>query len=474
MAMKLYRHQLDALELAKCGNIALFHDCGTGKTLTALHIITHFKAMGQGPALVVCPLSIIEAAWIEDCKRFTPELTIVSLWHKPSTHKRKNQLRTLAEDHDIYVANYETFKSLYPHICAKGFGVVFVDESSKMKNPKSQITQALLSLAGIKCRSSKYKTDEIIPCRYPLSGTPAPNKQSEYWAQVKFVTGPGYKCFNDNFYAFRNRYFHAIPLGMTGQKMFKFRESMLTEFMNAMNPVTHIVCKSDVLDLPLQVHQIRKIYLSSSERKAYDTLKRDMILRHGNDTVLAQTALTEIMKLRQLTSGFAYGEDGATVQVGKSKLTELKALLDEIGNNQVIIWANFKAEIALLFKELVDCDALWSGSHDRNKTIRDFQNGNTQYLIANPQSAAHGLTFTNCNYAIYYSLNYSYELQKQSQDRIHRIGQDNKCTYYYFIADNTIDEIVYKAVQQKSDLSRTVLSYLRTGTYATERRLQTA
>ena len=472
--MKLYKHQLDALKLARCGNVALFHDCGTGKTLTALHIIKHWKMKGEGPALVVCPLSIIEAAWIEDCKKFTPYLDIVSLWHKPSTHKRKCQLRTLAEDHDIYVANFETFKSLYPEICEKGFGVLIVDESSKMKNPKSQITKALLSLTGIKFRKSPYKTDAEIPNRYVLSGTPAPNDESEYWAQVKFITGPGYNCFNDNFYAFRSRYFVSIPLGLTGQKMFKFRKPMQQELMDAMKPVTHIVRKEDALDLPDQVHEIRKIYLNTKERAAYDTLKRDMILRYGTDTVLAETALTEIMKLRQLTSGFAYGEDGVTIQTGKSKLTELKALLDELGNHQVIIWANFKAEIALLFKELGDCDALWSGSHDRNKTIKDFQNGNTQYLIANPQSAAHGLTFTNCCYAIYYSLNYSYEYHKQSQDRIHRIGQDNKCTYYYFIADDTIDEVIYQAVQQKSELSRTVLSYLRTSTYAKERRLQTA
>ena len=60
--MKAYRHQQDAVVRARDGNLALFHDCGTGKTFTALHIIKHWMAKGHAPALVVCPLSIIDAA----------------------------------------------------------------------------------------------------------------------------------------------------------------------------------------------------------------------------------------------------------------------------------------------------------------------------------------------------------------------------------------------------------------------------
>jgi hypothetical protein len=39
----LYRHQIEAIDRAKHGNLALFHECGTGKTLTALHIIATGK-----------------------------------------------------------------------------------------------------------------------------------------------------------------------------------------------------------------------------------------------------------------------------------------------------------------------------------------------------------------------------------------------------------------------------------------------
>jgi len=304
-----------------------------------------------------------------------------------------------------------------------------------------------------------------------LSGTPAPNDESEYWAQVKMIDGVGNLVFNDNFYAFRNRYFYAIPLGCTGIKKWLFKKDMYAEFKDKIAQVAQVVRKQDCLDLPEQIHEIREVTLSNDEQAAYNRLKKDLVLKFSDETILASTALTEIMKLRQLTSGFCYGTGGFSHVIGKSKLNELKTLLEEIGNHQVIIWCNFKYEIQLLLRELGNhTTALWSGTVDKDRTIKTFQEGYyyekdeqpfpVQYLIANPQSAAHGLSFTNCSYAIYFSMNYSYELQKQSEDRIHRIGQDNKCTYYYLVAKNTVDKTIYNTVRSKSDLSKQILDYL--------------
>jgi len=106
--MKFFAHQLEALERGKQGNLALWHEPGCGKTAVALKLIEHFG----GPALVVCPLSIIESAWLADCKKFTPNLKTVSLWDR-SAEKRRERLEEKA---DIYVVNYETFKSLYNYL----------------------------------------------------------------------------------------------------------------------------------------------------------------------------------------------------------------------------------------------------------------------------------------------------------------------------------------------------------------------
>ena len=461
--MKLFAHQTEAVRRGKMNNLALFHSCGTGKTLTGIELIKYWKLMkmySKFSALVVCPLSIVNDAWLGDCAKFAPDLDVVSLWSKKPTER----LRRLEEDHDVYIANYETFKSLWPYIYEKHFDVLIVDESSKMKNPKSQITRSILAFAGIVMRSKKskvkYRADQIIPHRYVLSGTPAPNSEEEYWSQVKFITGSGDKLFNDNFYVFRSRYFYSIPVGNL-QKIWKFRKQTLEEFQNKIATVAHVVSKADAVDLPEQVHEIREVILSGVEQKAYDDLKTELVLRFEDETVLATTSLVEVMKLRQLTSGFCYGEEG-THNIGCSKLKETDSLLEEIGGHQVIIWANFKEEIRLLLELLGrDAMALWSLTVNRDTVIKGFKAGDFQYLIANPQSAAHGLTFTNCNYAIYFSQNYSYEMQKQSEDRIHRIGQDNKCTYYHLIAKGTVDRMIHNTVKSKGDVSRATLEFLK-------------
>jgi SNF2 family DNA or RNA helicase len=95
---------------------------------------------------------------------------------------------------------------------------------------------------------------------------------------------------------------------------------------------------------------------------------------------------------------------------------------------------------------------LTSKTKNREQIISDFKNNKIKLLFAHPKLLGHGLTFTNCNYNIYYSLSFSYEEFKQSQDRIHRIGQDNKCTYIILQCKNTIDEKIYKCLQNKKNI----------------------
>ena len=453
--MKLFAHQERGIELAKHGNVAMFWSCGVGKTCAALHIIQHWLRLEGGRALVVSPLSIIDAAWLADASKFTPDLRIASLWSKDPAKR----LESLNGSADVHVINFEGLRTMYSVLAAQKYTVLVVDESSKMKNWRSQITRALLSFAGVAFKGSPYRTDHVIPHRYCLSGTPAPNGEEEYWSQIQFVA-PN-QVFSANYYAFRGRYFAAQPMRF-GAKSFKkwiFRGDRKLEFMQRMKVVADVVRKEDAVDLPDQVHEVRQVTLAEGEAEAYRSMKKTLACQLSETQIVAPTVMAEIMKLRQITSGFAYGE-GQAIHIGRSKLDELLEVLEEVGQSQVLIWANFIEEISFLAKTL-KAPALYSQTVDREQAIKDFQEGRSQYLIANPQSAGHGLTFVNCSYCVYFSLNYSLELWQQSQDRIHRIGQTNNCTYFYLLAKGTIDEVIYAALQQKRDLSEAVLSYLR-------------
>ena len=81
-----YKHQTKAFERGKKSNCILAHDPGCGKTVVALDLIAYWKEggefFGQAPALVVAPLSILEAAWMDDVKKFHPKLKDTPYHHR--------------------------------------------------------------------------------------------------------------------------------------------------------------------------------------------------------------------------------------------------------------------------------------------------------------------------------------------------------------------------------------------------------
>ena len=64
---------------------------------------------------------------------------------------------------------------------------------------------------------------------------------------------------------------------------------------------------------------------------------------------------------------------------------------------------------------------------------------------------------TAANTVIYYSNNYDLEKRLQSEDRAHRIGQNNKVTYIDIVCKDTVDEKIVKALRNKLNLAQTVL-----------------
>lgn len=462
----LYRHQEDAVSFAIKNNAkcAIFHEPGLGKTRTCLEIFKHYKAKEPHlRLLVVCPLSLINSAWGEDIKKFT------SFSYLPF----KTLKNTLP---DILIINYEALISikyilpLQKLIQGRSFMCV-LDESARLKNHKSLTARELLGLS----RYFKY--------RLIASGCPFPNSELELWAQINFIQ-PG--VLHSSFYAFRNTYFHLERNGQTyaasGKIMtrdvmrqilshgwrYSITEEKRKELMDTIEPFTHWVKKKDALDLPEKIDQVREVKLNRFEQEAYTQMRDYLVAEIKGKEIVAQVALTKLMKLRQATSGFFYAEDGKTVVIGSnpSKLKELMEIIEELGREPVIIWANFKQEIQAILARLryvygQDCAVtLYSDTDDRDDALTKFKTGQARFIIAHPASMAHGVTLTNCSTQIFYSISYSYEQYMQARDRIHRISQNKTCLYIHLIAKDTIDEQILAVVQKKQSIQDVVYQIL--------------
>lgn len=450
MNSPLYNHQSNAIERAikEGSSFAFFHDPGTGKTRTCLDLFKHYrKAEPDLKLLVICPLSLINAAWGNDIEKFT------SFSYSP--------FKTLRGDiPDIIGVNYEYFisKKRLPQIVelARNYKFMCVlDESCRLQNFKSLTTKTLLSVKDY----FKYK----IVC----TGTPFSNSELELWGQLRFIND----VFPKSFFAFRNTWFHlerngqvykgqsaqnkgVMKILMSSGWKYAITEKKREALIASIAHCTDWVKKKDALDLPDKITEIRDVFLSPAERKAYKDMKKHLIAEIKGNPITAQVALAKYMKLRQATSGFMYNENGETCHIGNSKLNELKNTLTELGNQQVIIWVQFHAEETAI-KQLLEKKSytyLTANQKHKDDAVNLFKNNKVQYMIAHAKSAGHGLTFTNCSTAIFYGLDYSYKSHIQAKDRIHRIGQKNKCLYIYLLANNTIDHDILKVLEGKQSL----------------------
>lgn len=440
--MKLYQHQLDgAAFIVDKKRCALFFEMGCGKSATTISAIDYLHAAGEvRRVLVVCPLAIIDAAWRKDVKTFAPHLPIASYHDRPSDRF----------DHaTIGIINFESFRIRCKHI--KPPDMLVIDESSRMKDPQSQISKALREFSQ--------------RCKYVvlLSGTPAPNDALEYWAQL-YAINP--KVLGESYYAFRFRYGKAQDLyAAGGRKVQKWASDpdKVPAMLDRIGKVAMTLRKVDCLDLPDKVDEVVDVTLSAEERRAYETMRDDLVLRFSDSVTTADNVLAEIMKLRQLANGWCYDENGKVQYTGRSKITMLLDVLQDIGQ-QSIIWVEYREDahrLQHILGERATC--LIGGLSDtaRHDAIDGFISGRHQYLIAHPQAAGHGLTFVNAHYAVFYGLGYSYEYHQQARDRIHRIGQNKKCTYIYLLSRDTIEHEILNVVRGKADAHKVAMEYLR-------------
>lgn len=462
--LTLMPHQQLGREIAKVRDrYCFFFDTRTGKTPLSLSIM--YDDLKRNPKhrwLVVCPLILIENAWLQDAKEFVPGIKVVNC-HAATKQRRLAILEKYKDTAQVFVTNTESFATYMEYFDKMDFHGCFVDESSSMKSNKSQQSKALVQFA------------QTVQRFYLLSGTPAPNGEYEYYMQLKAIDP---YSVPSSYTQFKEKYFINVSYNPQFEDL-KLRADMRDELMSTIKKYAIYVDKEDVLTTPGRTFHEISIDMPEYLLKQYRKLKRELNLEVGDKNITAASAAAVMNKLNQVASGFIidtrakkenkfYGENQQEVYVLNSyRFETLKDILAMHPNDQVLIWANYHAEFESISAMLGDsCRCIYgaTGISDKNDAIRAFKCGDIQYLVANPASADKGLTLTNCHICVYFSLNSSYELFKQSMERIYGDvrKQPKHCEYYIILAKGTVNEIIYRDIlQSKKDTSTAILEHLK-------------
>ena len=462
--LTLMRHQQLGREIARYQDrYAFFYDTRTGKTPLSLSIM--YDDIVANPThkwLVVCPLILIENAWIPDAAEFIPEIKVVSC-HAATPAKRLERINSEAS---IYVTNTESFVKYREHFDKLHLAGCIIDESSDMKSPKSKVSKELVDFA------------QTLKRFYLLSGTPAPNGEQEYYMQLRAVD---YYGIQQSYSQFKEHYFVNMSYNPQYEKL-ALRPDKKDELFSLIRKYALYVDKEDVLTTPGRTFHEVEFEMPAELKKHYNKLKNELYMEVGDGLrITAPSAAAKLNKLNQVTSGFIidtqavkenkfYNEDKTELyQLSGYRFAKLIDLLGQIGDEQVLIWANYKAEFRIIQQAHGNsCRCVYGETTlaEKNEAIKLFKEGKIQYLIANPASADKGLTLTNAHISIYFSLNWSYELFKQSMERIYGdvMKQPKHCDYYVMIAKGTIDRVLYSDVLQgKGEASYAVLNHLKGG-----------
>ena len=461
---KPYKHQLTALEKSwNRETYAYFMEMGTGKTKVLIDNLAMLYDKGKvNGALIVAPKGVVGTWYNNEIPAHLPDHieNVPVLWQANITKEQSRKLGNLfkiGEELHILIMNVEAFSTTKGVDFARKFlsshnTLMAIDESTTFKNPKAKRTKSILKLS------------EMAKYRRIMTGSPVTKNPLDLYSQCEFLS-PWHLDFQ-SYYAFRTRYAimkNANIAGRQIQLVAGFQR--LGELSEKLNPFSYRVLKSDCLDLPDKIYMKRQIKLSPDQFKVYDQMKKEALATLNGKKVTTVNALTQLMRLHQITCGHFTSDDGMTQPIKNNRIDELMDVLEET-EGKAIIWAHYQYDITNIIKEVIKVHGPGSivdyygltPQDQRQKNIKKFQNDDKcRFIVGTPATGGYGITLTAANTVVYYSNGYDLEKRLQSEDRAHRIGQKRSVTYVDLICEETVDEKIVKALRKKINIASEVL-----------------
>lgn len=481
---KLFPHQRAGVKFLSAARRALLADePGLGKTAQTIRALKEIHDGGESvfPGLIVCP-NTLKKNWKREFATWWPEAKVQVI--TGSAAQRRKQFAE--EDVDIYVINWESLRShsrLAPYgsvalarcvdcgghdekvsenrcevhvreLNKINFRSVVADEIHRSKDPKSKQTRALWAATG------------NADIRFALTGTPIANNVLDLWTILHWISPEEWPSKT----RWIDRMVDTMLNAFGGMMVLGVKPHMNDEFYASINPRMRRMLKARVLPwLPPVIKERRDVEMSTKQRKAYEQMRDTMIAQlESGDALTAPSPLTQTIRLLQFASSYA------TIDVdeitGEMKLVlaepscKVDALMDDIENgdfdgDSVAVCAVSRQLIELLSARLEKAKiphGLITGAQtedERQKSIDDFQNGTTKWILFTAQAGGVGVTLTAARRLIMLQRPWSLVDYKQALDRVHRIGSEihDSVVITDYVTEDTIEERVIHVLDHKAD-----------------------
>lgn len=466
--------------LSKNGRALIADEMGLGKTLQSIAAMCAY--VDEGPLLVLCPSSV-RFNWKAEVLQWlgkernngtgAPREQHPALLTELNVQVFNSGKDEINKDAKVIVASYDLFTNMVKKgkIVESTFARIIVDESHMLKNTKAQRTKAALPIlkAAKRC---------IL-----LSGTPAFKNPAELFPQL-YVLGGGKWWANEK--EFREKYcYKSSTVG--GRNNLELYSLMASTVMIRRK-------KDDVLKevLPKKNRDLAHVAVDDpSDRKKLNSLMDILRDTKGNLGIVARglhggrnkrssgdlrasTSDDDVMAgleadLQKLGLQENDKNPDEDIDDGKAFLPKLFELTGRVkipvvisqlkrwlndNEGKIIVFAHHHSvldqiEASLKAIPTIRIDGKTSPKKRQELVVSFQKDTRVRVAVLSTTAAGVGITLTASATVWFAEMYWTPGLLIQAEDRSHRIGQKNDVNVLYYVARDTLDEVLWKLAVRK-------------------------
>ncbi len=416
---------------------------GCGKTAVALHAMNEFFEYTTATGFIIAaPASVIHN-WPKEAKKWGLTFPIYVLDGPPKTRQAILEGVDWLQPFVLVVSlNNLTWLLAQNHNCE---GII-IDELSKA--------------TGKQTAKLKNKPQDRLEIRIGMTATPVAESFENLYAMCRIIDKGA--TFGRSKERYMTKYF--FPTDYKGYN-WELRHGADKEIMGKIKDMVHVIPYNKEDHMEPVMYETIHVKMSDMARKAYDTMRRDMLLEA--EDIVAPNAAVMSSKLRQIASGFIIGEEGEIHEFdfGRDWYAEQWAHnLFNIEHKKGIILYEYDHQRKQLEHIFLDSAVYLYGGQDKESIIGEFKtNPEVSFLVAQYQTMSHGVDGLQhvCSDLLFYQPIWSRDSTEQAEGRIHRQGQKNQVTITTIVCEDSIDEVVMERVEGKGTHMKAFMTHLK-------------
>ena len=427
---------------------ACFNEQRTGKTPIA---ILTMEVRQLDKVLIVCPASMIYP-WKDAYNFWTGKEAQVCVG---SPNKR---IKIVKEwEHGPLIISYgclkETIRTggMLPYILDKKPGACIADEAHHFKCHTTATAKAM------------YQLSKVCKYRMALTGTPATNKPADIYGILRWLYPESFKSYwdfiHDNFRTYK-QYTGFQKYHLEIGEWLPLRQAIMATYLNNFTTqrkrkdVMPWLPPKDYLKVRLPCTPLQKKYLSELQ-EYFET-----------EDLVTQTVLDRMIRERQI----CVSPQIVDLKGSSPKIEWILDYIKDYPDKKILIFSKFKRGIHLLHETLSEKKIkgqVITGEVQpaaRAELVKQFQQGDLQYLVLQIDACKEGLTLDEADVEIFVDAYPPAADIQQAEDRFVATTPDKKDKPHQIIQlmlADTYDEECYNLVERRASSIDCINSYIK-------------